>query len=100
MLGTPPLSLGSYDELLGRFAERRGDLGEAGRRWRAACEQGRLVGSPHQVALADTHLARVAPTLPGGGNRPAATGPQRVVAIPPSTGMTEPVTYEPARLDR
>jgi tetratricopeptide (TPR) repeat protein len=60
VLGTPSLTLGAYDELLGRFAERRGDLAAARRRWEAAREQGRLVGSPHQVALAESHLSRVA----------------------------------------
>jgi DNA-binding SARP family transcriptional activator len=59
VLGTPALSLGAYDELLGRLAERRGDLPLAQECWRAAREQGVLVGSPHQVALADSHLARV-----------------------------------------
>jgi DNA-binding SARP family transcriptional activator len=59
VLGTPALSLGAYDELLGRIAERRGDLAGARRWWISAREQGVLVGSPHQVALADSHLARV-----------------------------------------
>ncbi|MGZ4607735.1 MAG: BTAD domain-containing putative transcriptional regulator [Blastococcus sp.] len=60
VLGTPALTLGAYDELLGRIAERRGELEEARRWWSAAREQGHLVGSPHQVALAESHLARVA----------------------------------------
>ena len=60
VLGTPALSLGAYDELLGRIAERRGDLPAACEWWQSAREQGVLVGSPHQVALADSHLARVA----------------------------------------
>jgi hypothetical protein len=59
VLGTPALSLGAYDELLGRIAERRGDLPAACEWWQSAREQGVLVGSPHQVALADSHLARV-----------------------------------------
>jgi hypothetical protein len=59
VLGTPALSLGAYDELLGRIAERRGDLEGARRWWLSAREQGVLVGSPHQVALADSHLSRV-----------------------------------------
>jgi hypothetical protein len=59
-LGTPALSLGSYDELLGRIAEQRGDLLGARRWWHAARDQGGRVGSPHQVALADSHLARIA----------------------------------------
>jgi DNA-binding SARP family transcriptional activator len=59
VLGTPSLTLGAYDELLGRLAERRGDLPVARERWRSAREQGVLVGSPHQVALAESHLARV-----------------------------------------
>jgi DNA-binding SARP family transcriptional activator len=60
VLGTPSLSLGAYDELLGRFAERLGDLEAARGWWEAAREQGRRVGSPHQVALAESHLARIA----------------------------------------
>ncbi|TFV87175.1 AfsR/SARP family transcriptional regulator [Blastococcus sp. CT_GayMR16] len=60
VLGTPSLTLGAYDELLGRIAERRGDLAGARDRWRSARAQGVLVGSPHQVALADSHLSRVA----------------------------------------
>ncbi|WP_164704304.1 AfsR/SARP family transcriptional regulator [Blastococcus litoris] len=64
VLGTPSLTLGAYDELLGRIAERRGDLGAARQWWRGAREQGVLVGSPHQVALADAHLARVAEVAP------------------------------------
>jgi DNA-binding SARP family transcriptional activator len=60
VLGTPALSLGSYDELLGRIAEQRGDLLGARRWWHAAREQGGRVGCPHQVALADSHLARIA----------------------------------------
>jgi hypothetical protein len=59
VLGTPALSLGAYDELLGRIAERRGDLDGARRWWISARDQGVLVGSPHQVALTDSHLARV-----------------------------------------
>ncbi|SNS99481.1 Transcriptional regulatory protein, C terminal [Geodermatophilus pulveris] len=78
VLGTPSLTLGAYDELLGRLAERCGDLDAAGRWWRAARREGAEVGSPHQVALAESHLGRVAA--------------QRVVARPPSTGMTAPVT--------
>jgi hypothetical protein len=60
VLGTPALSLGSYDELLGRIAEKRGDLLGARRWWTAAKEQGRRVSCWHQVALAETHLARIA----------------------------------------
>jgi DNA-binding SARP family transcriptional activator len=63
VLGTPALSLGSYDELLGRIAEQRGDLLGARRWWHGARDQGRRVACYHQVALADSHLARV----PGGG---------------------------------
>jgi hypothetical protein len=59
VLGTPSLTLGAYDELLGRFAERLGDLADARRWWEAARAQGHRVGSPHQVALAESHLARV-----------------------------------------
>ena len=64
VLGTPSLTLGAYDELLGRIAERRGDVATARRWWRAAREQGVLVGSPHQVALADAHLRRVSDVAP------------------------------------
>jgi hypothetical protein len=59
VLGTPSLALGAYDELLGRLTERRGDLEGARAWWEAAHAQGALVGSPHQVALAASHLARV-----------------------------------------
>ncbi|MBB3086765.1 BTAD domain-containing putative transcriptional regulator [Geodermatophilus sabuli] len=59
VLGTPSFSLGAYDELLGRIAERTGDTVAAREWWRAARRQGVAVGSPHQVALADSHLARV-----------------------------------------
>jgi hypothetical protein len=101
VLGTPSLTLGAYDELLGRIAERRGDVAGARQWWQAAREGGVLVGSPHQVALAESHLARVdaARVWPRPGHRrePASGGEhgalsQRVVAIPPSTAMTEPVT--------
>ena len=61
VLGTPSFSLGSYDELLGRMAEHRGDTRGAAEWWRGARRQGVVVGSPHQVALADAHLARVSP---------------------------------------
>ncbi|SDZ03687.1 hypothetical protein SAMN05660209_04444 [Geodermatophilus africanus] len=66
MLGTPSLTLGAYDELLGRIAERSGDRAAARRWWQAARRQGRQVGSPHQVALAEAPLALVpgAPTAP------------------------------------
>jgi len=60
VLGTPSLTLGAYDEVLGRIAERRGDLAGAREWWRSARAQGVQVGSPHQVALADSHLTRVA----------------------------------------
>jgi hypothetical protein len=59
VLGTPSLTLGAYDEVLGRIAERRGDGTAARGWWLSAREQGVLVGSPHQVALADSHLTRV-----------------------------------------
>jgi DNA-binding SARP family transcriptional activator len=59
VLGTPSFTLGAYDELLGRIAERTGDTVAAREWWAAARRQGRLVGSPHQVALAESHLARV-----------------------------------------
>ena len=54
VLGTPALTLGAYDELLGRIAERQGDLEEARSWWSAAREQGHLVGSPHQVGWKPT----------------------------------------------
>jgi hypothetical protein len=59
VLGTPSLTLGAYDELLGRIAEHHGDTVAAREWWQAARQQGRLVGSPHQVALAESHLERV-----------------------------------------
>lgn len=59
VLGTPSLTLGAYDELLGRLAERRGEIEAARQWWEGARVQGGLVGSPHQVALATSHLARV-----------------------------------------
>ncbi|WP_029430200.1 AfsR/SARP family transcriptional regulator [Blastococcus sp. URHD0036] len=62
VLGTPSFSLGSYDELLGRVAENRGDTVAAREWWQAARRQGQAVGSPHQVALAEAHLARVPET--------------------------------------
>ena len=61
VLGTPSLTLGAYDELLGRLADRLGDATGARQWWQAAREQGVLVGSPHQVALAESHLARLDP---------------------------------------
>jgi hypothetical protein len=62
VLGTPSLTLGAYDELLGRLAERRGDELGARRWWTAAREQGHRVGSPRQVSLAESHLTRTAVT--------------------------------------
>ncbi|SDC36148.1 Transcriptional regulatory protein, C terminal [Geodermatophilus telluris] len=59
VLGTTAFSLGAYDELLGRVAERTGDTVAARDWWTGAREQGRRVGSPPQVALAEAHLARV-----------------------------------------
>ncbi|NEM05781.1 BTAD domain-containing putative transcriptional regulator [Geodermatophilus normandii] len=59
VLGTPAFSLGAYDEVLGRIAERTGDTVAARDWWTGAREQGRRVGSPQQVALAEAHLARV-----------------------------------------
>ena len=83
VLGTPSFSLGAYDELLGRIAEHRGDTVAARAWWEAAERQGRLVGSPHQVALARSHLDRVPEatatrprprrSMERGGDRPAAT---------------------------
>jgi tetratricopeptide (TPR) repeat protein len=60
VLGTPAFSLGSYDELLGRFAEHRGDSAAAARWWHSAQLQARLVGSPHQLCRASEGLARLA----------------------------------------
>ncbi|TQN38152.1 transcriptional regulator [Blastococcus colisei] len=78
VLGTPSLTLGAYDELLGRIAERRGDLASARRWWQAAREQGVLVGSPHQVALADAHLARIGAVAP----RPRTAEVARALGTP------------------
>jgi hypothetical protein len=69
VLGTPSFSLGAYDELLGRIAEHRGDLAAAREWWIGARRQGHVVGSPHQVALAQWHLDRVA-SDPTGRPRP------------------------------
>ncbi|CCH85723.1 Transcriptional regulator, putative ATPase, winged helix family [Modestobacter italicus] len=60
VLGTPAFSLGSYDELLGRFAEHRGDPAGAARWWRAAQAQAHRVGSPHQLRRASVGLSRLA----------------------------------------
>lgn len=60
VLGTPAFSLGSYDELLGRFAEHRGEPAAAERWWHAAQAQARRVGSPHQLARASEGLSRLA----------------------------------------
>ena len=60
VLGTPALSLGSYDELLGRFAEHRGDPAGAARWWHAAQTQARAVGSPQQLRRAAEGLSRLA----------------------------------------
>ncbi|MGY1824180.1 BTAD domain-containing putative transcriptional regulator [Geodermatophilus sp. SYSU D00079] len=76
VLGTPSFSLGAYDELLGRIAEHTGDPDAAREWWRAARRQGLAVGSPHQVALADSHLARVP--------EETATGPGRNGSAPRS----------------
>ncbi|SFP10428.1 Transcriptional regulatory protein, C terminal [Geodermatophilus dictyosporus] len=59
VLGTAAFSLGAYDELLGRIAERTGDTVAARDWWAGARAQGRRVGAPQQVALAEAHLARV-----------------------------------------
>src|SRR4051794_41965587 len=59
VLGTPSFSLGAYDELLGRIAEHHGDTVAARDWWRAARQQGRLVGSPRQGALAEADPVRV-----------------------------------------
>ncbi len=76
VLGTPALTLGAYDELLGRVAEQQGDTVAAREWWQGARRQGRAVGSPHQVALAEAHLARVpesAARRPSRRRPPAAT---------------------------
>jgi hypothetical protein len=91
VLGTPAFSLGAYDEVLGRIAEAGGDTVAARDWWTGAREQGRRVGSPQQVALAEAHLARVpaeearrprrrrpAPAAP----RPAAPAPAPVEERP------------------
>jgi len=77
VLGTPSLSLGSYDELLGRLCEQRGDLIGARSWWLAAREQGGRVGCPHQVALAQSHLDRV---FGDGVPAPRATEPSALPA--------------------
>jgi tetratricopeptide (TPR) repeat protein len=59
VLGTPAFSLGAYDETMGRIAERQGDTVAAREWWQAALRQGRAVGSPRQVTVAEAHLARV-----------------------------------------
>jgi DNA-binding SARP family transcriptional activator len=59
VLGTPAFSLGSYDELLGRFAEHRGDIADAARWWHAAQAQARRIGSPHQLSRAAEGLSRL-----------------------------------------
>ncbi|MGR7024821.1 BTAD domain-containing putative transcriptional regulator [Geodermatophilus sp. URMC 62] len=74
VLGTPAFSLGAYDELLGRIAEHTGDTVAARDWWTAAREQGRRVGSPRQVALAEAHLARVPA---GTAQRPTRRRPAR-----------------------
>ena len=85
VLGTPSLTLGAYDELLGRIAERRGDRAAARGWWSAAARQGRQVGSPHQVALAESHLARVPgePPVPVTAPAPSSSpGPGSAAAAP------------------
>ncbi|MGY1741226.1 MULTISPECIES: BTAD domain-containing putative transcriptional regulator [unclassified Blastococcus] len=59
VLGTPAFTLGAYDEVLGRIAEHQGDTVAAREWWAGARRQGRAVGSPQQVAVAEAHLARV-----------------------------------------
>jgi hypothetical protein len=76
VLGTPSFSLGAYDELLGRIAERTGDTVAAREWWLAARRQGRLVGSPHQVALAESHLARVLEETATRPRRKRSTAPK------------------------
>ncbi|MGY1681651.1 BTAD domain-containing putative transcriptional regulator [Geodermatophilus sp. SYSU D01176] len=84
VLGTPSLTLGAYDELLGRIAERRGDPAAARGWWSAAARQGRQVGSPHQVALAESHLARVPgePVAVTAAAPSSSPGPGSVAAAP------------------
>jgi hypothetical protein len=86
VLGTPAFSLGAYDEVLGRIAEAGGDTVAARDWWTGAREQGRRVGSPQQVALAEAHLARV----------PAeeARRPRRRRPAPPAPRATQPVPVE------
>ncbi|NEK58947.1 AAA family ATPase [Geodermatophilus sabuli] len=76
VLGTPSFTLGAYDELLGRIAERTGDTVAARDWWHAARRQGRLVGSPHQVALADSHLSRVPEDTATRPRRKRSTAPR------------------------
>ncbi|MFW3169790.1 BTAD domain-containing putative transcriptional regulator [Geodermatophilus sp. CPCC 206100] len=76
VLGTPAFSLGAYDELLGRIAERAGDTVAAREWWLAARRQGQLVGSPHQVALADSHLSRLPEDTATRPRRKRSTAPR------------------------
>ena len=103
VLGTPSLTLGAYDELLGRIAERRGDLGGA-RAVVAGRPASRACWSAHRTRWRwpsrTSPASRVRPRPPSDlarGLQSARSGAcgarrQRVVAMPPSTAMTEPVT--------
>ncbi|MGY1609801.1 BTAD domain-containing putative transcriptional regulator [Geodermatophilus sp. SYSU D00700] len=90
VLGTPAFSLGAYDELLGRIAEATGDTVAARDWWTGAREQGRRVGSPHQVALAESHLARVPAEEAHRPPRRRRSAPSRRPAVEP------PVQERPA----
>ncbi|MGY1672918.1 BTAD domain-containing putative transcriptional regulator [Geodermatophilus sp. SYSU D00710] len=90
VLGTPAFSLGAYDELLGRIAEATGDTVAARDWWAGAREQGRRVGSPHQVALAESHLARVPAEEAHRPPRRRRSAPSRRPAVEP------PVQERPA----
>ncbi|MGY1702099.1 BTAD domain-containing putative transcriptional regulator [Geodermatophilus sp. SYSU D00766] len=90
VLGTPAFSLGAYDELLGRIAEQTGDTVAARDWWTGAREQGRKVGSPHQVALAESHLARVPAEEAHRPPRRRRSAPARRPAVEP------PVQERPA----
>ena len=56
----PSLALGYERRDVRRFHRFSADIAAARSFWEAARVQGAQVGSPHQVALAASHLARVA----------------------------------------
>ncbi|SHF58120.1 AfsR/SARP family transcriptional regulator [Geodermatophilus nigrescens] len=94
VLGTPAFSLGAYDELLGRIAEQTGDTVAARDWWTGAREQGRRVGSPHQVALAESHLERV--PAEGAHRPPRRRRTDRTAPPLPRAARDEPARGRPA----